>query len=141
MILINKDTHILTPYKEFDITAIDKEIKSLEHIREMLIDFFGDRVYKCSKCINNNKTLRNNGAGYVIGNHFTITVLQYKSKSIAGELCIGEHNDSYIMQLKVAAIRGLTPCRINGVAMVEKLKNGDNLKEWIDNMKKGYDAT
>ena len=46
MILINKDTHIpnLTPYKEYDINAIDKEIKSLEHIREMLIDFFGKKI-------------------------------------------------------------------------------------------------
>ena len=137
MILINKNTQVpeLT-YKGYDVQALDDNIKSLEHIREMLINFFGDRVFKCYECVQADKKLKHNNAGYIVKKYFSIKIFKQNSISLAGEIIVGEFHDSYLIQLiKV----GSSSCKINGVARVEKLRNGDNFKQWFIDMKNRYD--
>lgn len=132
-LVINKDSK-----KADSFDVLNEPIKNIEHFKDILIKFFGNKVIKSSNVSTEEVVFcGNSGNGQLVNDHFRIDI-GVKGYKASTYLFVGIANKKYYIFLKTYNGKVYTSCRLNGKYEKETLQNGDNFKEWLFNMQDRY---
>ena len=138
-LVINKNSKVKDP-----LSVLDVPIKDISHLKDILTKFFGDKVIKSGPVSKRVILFKGNyGAGQYVGDHFKIDLGNgFDNSKVMKHIyagLFGVNNDQIAILQKYKSYKGLSAGIILGMYEKDRLKIGDNFKEWLLSMKDRYD--
>lgn len=125
-----------TENKGYNIDYLDVDIKDLNQLRDVLHKYFEIEPTKILKNEVSWKIFSGSRDGIIVRDRFLIKFMGKDGSTCVRELRVAKRNDGFLMQVRVRNYNGkMEECDLAGYSNANKFNVGDNLLEWLNNIK------